>query len=66
MKLEAIGRIINHRFSQLPALVVTLLEAKKGPPPLTVAEIDATVDRVHTTPIKAPGLDGIPNIVRTG
>ncbi len=60
MEPEAVGRILDQLFPQLPALMVTSREAEGGPPLLTTAEIDAAVDRVCTKFRKAPGLDGIP------
>ncbi len=56
MEPEAAGRIVDHLFPQLPALVVTRREfEEEGPPLLTAAEIDATVDRVCDKARKVPG-----------
>ncbi len=63
MELEAVGKIMDQLFLQLPALVGTPWEAKEGPPLLTEEEFYAAVDRVCTKPKKALGPDGIPNSV---
>ncbi len=62
---EAVGRITDQFFLQLPALVATPREDEEGPSQLTAEEIDVAVDRVRTKAKKAPGLDGIPNSVWT-
>ncbi len=41
MEPEAVRRIMDQLFPQLPALVVTLQEAEEGLPLLKTAEIDA-------------------------
>ncbi len=65
MEPEAVGKIMDHLFPQLPALVVTPQEDEEGPPLLTAEEIDAAVDQVRAKAKKAPGPDGIPNSVWT-
>ncbi len=65
MEPEAVGKIMDQLFPQLPALVVTHWEDEEGPPLLTVEEIDAAVDRVRAKASKASGPDGIPNSVWT-
>ncbi len=65
METEAVGKIMDHLFPQLPALVVTSREDEEGPPLLTAEEIDAVVDRVRAKAKKAPSPDEIPNSVWT-
>ncbi len=61
MEPEAVGKIIDQLFLQLPTLVVTT----EGPLLLTEEEIDAAVDRVCAKAKKALGPEGIPNSVWT-
>ncbi len=63
MNLEAVGRIIDYLFLQLPALVVTTREAEEGSSLLKAAEIDAAVNRIRDNARKAPRPDGIPDSV---
>ncbi len=65
MELEAVGRILDQLFLQLPALVVALWEAEEGPPLWMATEIDAAGDWVCTMARRAPDPKGIPNSVRT-
>ncbi len=65
MEPEAVGKIMDQLFPQLPALVVTPREDKEGPPLLMAEEINAAVDRVRAKVKKAPGPDRIPNNVWT-
>ncbi len=65
MEPEAVDRIVDQLFLQLPALVVTPWEAVEGTPLMTASEIDVTVDWVRTKARQAPMPDGILNSVWT-